>query len=62
MLHELLLALLGHPGDIFVLCISTQPADPDHTPGSNLPPRGCIQLAPDLPIAEVSERHRLNEI
>jgi hypothetical protein len=58
MLHELLLALLGHPGDIFVLHTPAQPTDSDE----NLPPRGSIQLAPDLPIAEVSETHRLNEI
>lgn len=51
MLHELLLALLGHPGDIFVLVRDRA-----------CPEKGTIMVAPELPLAQEAEKHRLNDL
>ena len=51
MLHELLVALLGHPGDLIV-----RVEDP------LFPQRSTMCVAPDVPFVQEAERCRLNEL
>jgi len=50
MLHELLLALVGYPGELFVLVPAAGGA------------RGRMEVAAGLPLAHEAERHRLNQL
>eukprot|EP00854_Cymbomonas_tetramitiformis_P012001 gene12001-14181_t len=59
MLHELLLAFLGHTGDIFQIVPPSQSADKN---GGIQQHPGTIQLAPDIPLAEEAEKYRLNQL
>ncbi|KAI9007060.1 gamma-tubulin complex component protein [Gaertneriomyces semiglobifer] len=71
MLHELLLALAGHPGDIFVPVNAYPPQAPTTQEEgiSNSPPLEDVKsitqtwaVAPDFPFLHPSERHILNDL